>query len=1190
MIVTLLISTLLFLLCLGEGFAEANEVTVQFDDGTASRTTVVGYFMDNTGWYHEAVDFSFNSLEFIEDIRVLVHVHVGSEIEPLLGEESCQIAIRVNDGPWHPKALDGLMDDRNHWMDFPVPVSEWRVGLNRVTTTSTVANRGNMTSQSLDLLGSTSAQPSQRSYYSQNLQTYRLSNDRNWGIRLKYKVENPEQANIASVEIIPPTDEIVVNQSNQFYLTCKDAEGKTIPCNEAIWSSTGGIFDQWGLLTPFNEGIHVIKARVGAVTAEAKIEVVREYPLGIEPPVSPERLGPQIPEGHLDLCGKWEFTLDPSDRGVDEEWFLRKPEEPWGSIYVPGCWQAQGWGLFNHSVGWYKREFNLPKSWNGNRVHIRFGAVSTHATVWINGEKIGEHLGNWTPFGFDVTESLQKDAVNELVVRVEERENYFGAGFPRVVGQFAECDSHFGGIWQEVSLFQTGDVYIEDLHVSPSLKNSSVDVSVRVTKSNRKKSTVEIAIYNPDGQMLIDKSISLDQEDVAKVTLGIAEPKPWSPQYPNLYTAVVSAVDSEGRKDTRKACFGMRDVERQGSKILLNDQPIIVRGVLHWGYYPELFTIDPSEERIRREFEDLKRAGFNLVKVCLFMFPKRFYEIADEVGMLIWQEYPTWHTIPQEGFTGDASGMVREFAEWIRFDRNHPSVILRDLTCESPKPEKGFISDVYSMCKEMTDGALVEDNSNNLDQVFTDWYDAHAYRDLDDFILYYFPWLSQVMREKQERKPFLSGEDFDFDTYRDVRAVREAFQQEEKLPWWLDNANFYNQERFDKELEKTAPGIVERLVKAQKERGLFYRKTVWEAFRSHPELTGYVMTCIRDIPATRPGFYDDLMEPKWTAEQWRPFNTDRVLLLDTGRVSHCFWDDETFSIQLMLSNFGGDIDNGTLVWKIAKGDEILEKGDASVYVPAGEISELCSRDIDSSQFLQPVREPVQLSLEAQLKLTDKTVTNQWDFWIFPKVKGSQAEILVHSANDSKALADELGLEDASIADPTSSVDGLVLVSDSLDDLTIGFLERGGRVLYLGPRADRPSLPYHNYKTFWRETAIPILEDTPFWGDFPHGDYVGRQFMLMSQRQPFNCEGFTEDISPLLQGLNARDPGLNTVYYLFETRVLKGAMLGCCLVLDNAEPVAGHYLLRNLVDYISSEQFTPSKTLPVEKLIKLVQRP
>jgi hypothetical protein len=160
----------------------------------------------------------------------------------------------------------------------------------------------------------------------------------------------------------------------------------------------------------------------------------------------------------------------------------------------------------------------------------------------------------------------------------------------------------------------------------------------------------------------------------------------------------------------------------RGTQLLVDGRPFRVRGVLHWGYYPELAAPWPDDEIIRREIHDLKALGFDLIKFCLWVPPPRYYELCDELGMLVWQEYPVWNAPLVE------RGLAAEFEDLFRQDGPYGCVILRTLTCENDRVDAQLAADLIDMAHQMIPGCMILDNSGWLcNERFGDFHDEHPY-------------------------------------------------------------------------------------------------------------------------------------------------------------------------------------------------------------------------------------------------------------------------------------------------------------------------------------------------------------------------------------------------------------------------------------------------------------------------------
>ncbi len=1129
---------------------------IAFDDGGNQVRALIGQVPAKMRDYRPRVVFTLHRIDNIQATKVRVHVRVGTQVKPLPGESEVRLAVRVNQGEWYWRSLESFKDGQDRWLEFEIPVSAWRLGLNEVEATSTVANQKDSDEENLYLLGSGKGPYYTRSSMRMFTDRYSPAARTNYGIRLFVETKNDDAGTTASVDLRIENKTVPFDKPTQIHLTTRDAEGRTTTPGKVEWTASQGYVDPFGLFWPGRNGSATITVKADGVSAKLELNVRTVIPTGMAEPTSEKRLTPRVPDGHLDLNGRWAFRLDPTNVGEKENWHERNDAELWGDIHVPGCWQAQGYGTEYHGIGWYRRTLEIPAAWQGREVWLNFDGVATRARVWVNGKFVGEHLGNWVPFVFRITEYLRPGQANVLTVRVEEDTRHWSVGFPAVVGGLGQHNSHFGGIWQSVHAYATDRFHLDDVFVLPRLAGRKVEIEATVSGGGADGKLLCL-IVDPDGkevgrhEVLLKDCVSAEQRwdssQKVQFAIPIAEPQEWVPDAPRLYTARITLVEAGKSSDNRDLRFGMRDMSREGHKVFLNGRPLFVRGILHWGYYPDLFSIDPSEEQIRREFADLRACGFNLVKVCLFVFPRRFYEIADETGMLVWQEYPMWGSVPKAGDNARNEAITREYMEWFRFDRNHPSVILRDLTCEADRPNPELFDPLYKTAKQMTGQGLICDNSAYLDQVNSDWYDIHAYQDLDEYLNFLVK-MTADLRSKPEILPFLAGEDLDCDTYRDTQAIREKFIVDGPLPWWLNNTNFLRQEQFEVSLNKRyGDDATKRMIRAQNLHSLATRKGYIEAFRGYPELAGYVICGLRDITATRPGFYDDLLRPKWSPAQWKPFNDDQVLILKSPRRSFCFRADEPVQVQLLFSNYGDALQSQPVHWRLLDGPDELAVGTVSVGAARGEIVQVFERGIELPERIRAIRSPRTCRLEAHLGEDPGPTRNVWNIWIFPAAKE----------------------EDKPVA-------GDVLVTETLDGPVRDKLLSGATVVYLASAMQEDGLPRRK-APFWREMTIWLPDGHPALGEFPHDGFVDWQFLDLTSRLPFDTQLFREDIEPIVWGTNARDPGLMFADYIFEAAVGKGKLLACCLNVTGAENVAGAYLRQALIRYAASPAFRPVNT-------------
>ena len=271
--------------------------------------------------------------------------------------------------------------------------------------------------------------------------------------------------------------------------------------------------------------------------------------------------------------------------------------------------------------------------------------------------------------------------------------------------------------------------------------------------------------------------------------LAVSDPVLWSPAEPALYDVAV-AVKVKGEDRPLAAAyerFGFRWLAADGERLQFNGAPICIRGVLHWGWNPEGIAPSFTDAAIRAELRLIRSLGFNLVKLCLFVPNRRYYEIADEEGMLLWQEWPLW--LPE--ITPELrAAMPAEYSAYMQLSARHPSIVLYTIGCELPgNVDAGLLIQLDKIVRQAISGALVCDNSGSSEAYgaaeleLADFYDYHTYTDLH----FFEPMLDHWRRDWRPARPWIFGEFNDSDGFRDLAAIAAA--NGGKKPWWLTADN-----------------------------------------------------------------------------------------------------------------------------------------------------------------------------------------------------------------------------------------------------------------------------------------------------------------------------------------------------------------------------------------------------------------
>lgn len=297
-----------------------------------------------------------------------------------------------------------------------------------------------------------------------------------------------------------------------------------------------------------------------------------------------------------------------------------------------------------------------------------------------------------------------------------------------------------------------------------------------------------------------------------------------------------------------------------------------VRGLLHWGWYPEIGHPNPDEATIRREIREAKALGFNLVKFCLWVPSHRYLDILAEEGMLGWLELPLWDPNPER-----LRAMGDEIERIVLQYRHHASVAIWTVGCELSSAPYEFRREMVDLVAALTGCTWVKDSSGGAEMVGGDLREAGSFDDFHPYCdLPFYPVVLDGLVSGP--LPVLLGEFNDHDVHRDLARLGD------ELPYWASALPELNAKgvRWQYDLPRVLDAsrfAVEptrsrhrALMESSRQKALFVRKSVHEAVRARRDITGYVVTGRRDTPISSSGFFDDWDKPRFTAEECAAWN------------------------------------------------------------------------------------------------------------------------------------------------------------------------------------------------------------------------------------------------------------------------------------------------------------------------------
>lgn len=418
------------------------------------------------------------------------------------------------------------------------------------------------------------------------------------------------------------------------------------------------------------------------------------------------------------LNGKWNYIIDPYENGYydyrykpfDEmenpgngAFFLdARPKDKTDlveysfdlspTLWVPGDWNSQDDKLlYYEGTIWYRRLFNYQKT-GDNRVFVYFGGANYETDVYLNGKKLGKHVGGFTPFNYDIT-SLLKDENNSLVVRVDNKRR-------RDAVPTLNTDWwNYGGITRDVTIVEVPSTFIEDYLVQ--LKAGSATEVSGFVKLNGQQKNQQVTVEIPE--LKTSATVNTNEEGIADFSFQLKKAQLWSPENPKLYEVKISSVS-----DRVTERVGFRTIETKGTEIVLNGKPVFLRGICIHEEIPQRGGRAYSMEDARQLLGWAKELNCNYVRLAHYPHNENMVRLADEMGILVWEENPVYWTILWDNpATYDLAR--QQLTDLIRRDKNRASVIIWSMANETPVSgaRTEFLKNLASVARSLDNTRLI---------------------------------------------------------------------------------------------------------------------------------------------------------------------------------------------------------------------------------------------------------------------------------------------------------------------------------------------------------------------------------------------------------------------------------------------------------------------------------------------------
>nr|UER37076.1 beta-galacturonidase [Aquimarina sp. SCSIO21287] len=399
------------------------------------------------------------------------------------------------------------------------------------------------------------------------------------------------------------------------------------------------------------------------------------------------------------LNGNWKYVIDPYETGYrnHRNWIpfdqmestknSAKPyytdkviKERWdrveynfntsAEIKVPGDWNSQDRMLLYYEGSlWYRTKFDYTITDN-NRLFIYFGAANYQTDVYVNGQKVGQHLGGFDPFNFDIT-NVVKPKDNSLMVRVDNRRE------KHRVPNYTTDWWNYGGITRDVKLVEVPSTYIQDYAIQLDKDNpKNIKGYVQLAGSSLE---TNVSINIPEAK--INFSTTTDRTGRVHFEIPAKKIKKWYPKRPKLYDVQIQAGN-----DKLEDQIGLRTIETKGADILLNGQSIFLRGISLHEENPIKIGRARSIEDAQMQMGWAKELNCNFIRLAHYPHNENMPRLADKLGLLLWEEIPVYWGIDYENPEAFAQAKS-QLETMVHRDKNRASVIVWSVANETPDTE-----------------------------------------------------------------------------------------------------------------------------------------------------------------------------------------------------------------------------------------------------------------------------------------------------------------------------------------------------------------------------------------------------------------------------------------------------------------------------------------------------------------------
>ena len=432
----------------------------------------------------------------------------------------------------------------------------------------------------------------------------------------------------------------------------------------------------------------------------------------------------------LYLNDDWLFTEQFEDSLMAPEY----PENTLQPVRLPHTCKETPFHYFDESlyqmVSGYRRHLLIPKNWQGKRILLTFEGAAHDSTVFCNGKKVGEHHCGYTAFTVDLTDNVLYGQDNLLCVRLDSRENLNVPPFGYVIDYMT-----YGGIYRDVRLEVKEKVSLSDIFVHTAIDFRSSPVTAQITSeitlTESDKNVTIRQYYMPKStaaaqeswRLLCEQTVSTDVscDKEFSLTATITAPLLWDTEEANLYILKTQLYQDNTLLDETETTFGIREAVFKKDGFYLNGRKLRIRGLNRHQSFPYVgYAMPKSMQRLDADLLK-KELGLNAVRTSHYPQSHYFLERCDELGLLVFTEFPGWQHIGDDAWKAQA---VANAEDMIRQYRNHPSIILWGIRINESPDDDAFYEKTNAVAHKLdpsrpTGGVRAMKKSHLLEDVYT---------------------------------------------------------------------------------------------------------------------------------------------------------------------------------------------------------------------------------------------------------------------------------------------------------------------------------------------------------------------------------------------------------------------------------------------------------------------------------------